>query len=421
MTTAPESPAAGYLPPTLNPFEPGFFDNPYAQYRAVREGDPVHHSPIGAWLLMRYDDVHRVLRDPSLSVEERNVTAAREFPPDIQALWDERGDRERGGRSMLNLDPPDHHRLRRLVAKVFTPRMVEGLRPRVQQLVDEHLDAGMGRDTFDVIADLAFPLPFVVISEMLGVPEGADRLQLREWSGALVKTFDPVLTVDEVRTAFAASDNMFAYLQDVIAWKRANPSDDVLSALIAAEDEGDRLSTEELNEQVALLFIAGHETTVNLIGNGTLALLRNRDQLELLQADPSLDANAVEELLRYDSPVQMSRRITLQDMEIDGRPIEKGVFVMTCLGAANHDPAHFGENADELDLRRPNANEHVSFGGGVHNCLGAHLARLEGQVAIGTLVRRFPAIDLATDTLEWNGRIVLRGLARLPVTLGTST
>ena len=416
MTTSPDVPAAGYLPATINPFEPGFFDDPYAQYRAVREQDPVHHSPMGAWLLMRYDDVHRVLRDPSLSVEEQNAANVRPLDPEIAALMETRG--ERGNRSMLNLDPPDHHRLRRLVSKVFTPRMVEGLRPRVQQLVDDHLDTAIARGTgeMDVIADLAFPLPFVVISEMLGIPEGRDRFQLREWSGAIVKTFDPVLSVDDAKAAFASSDNMFAYLQDAIAWKRENPADDVLSKLIAAEDEGDRLSTDELNEQVALLFIAGHETTVNLIGNGTRALLRNRAQLEILRDDPSLDANAVEELLRYDSPVQMSRRITLREIEIDDKTIDKGVFLMTCLGAANHDPAHFGDDADELDLRRANAIDHVSFGGGFHSCLGAHLARLEGQVAIGTMVRRFPDLDLVSPTAEWNGRIVLRGLARLPVT-----
>jgi cytochrome P450 len=233
----------------------------------------------------------------------------------------------------------------------------------------------------------------------------------------LVRTFDPIITVDEAKVAFEAGDNMYAFLTDVIAWKREHPSDDVLSALIAAEDDGDRLSTEELNEQTALLFIAGHETTVNLVGNGMLALLRNRAQLELLQRDPALDANAVHELLRYDSPVQMSRRITLTDYEIDGIEIERGALVMTCLGAANHDPAHFGDNADALDLRRANANEHVSFGGGVHLCLGAHLARLEGQVAIGTLVRRYPNLELATEQPEWNGRIVLRGLSRLPVAL----
>jgi cytochrome P450 len=417
MTTTPESPSAGYLPPTINPFEPGFFDDPYAQYRAVREQDPVHQSPIGAWLLMRYDDVQRVLRDPSLSVEQQHATVVRPVEPEIQALMERRADRT--SHSMLDLDPPDHHRLRRLVSKVFTPRMIEELRDRVQQLVDEALDDAVARGTgeMDVITQLAFPLPFTVISEMLGIPDGADRMQLRDWSGRLVRTFDPIITVDEAKAAFDASDKMSAYLGQVVAWKRANPADDVLSALIAAEDAGDRLTTDELNAQVALLFIAGHETTVNLIGNGVLALLRNRDQLELLQRDPALDANAVDELLRYDSPVQMSRRITLQDYEIDGKVIEKGTFVMTCLGAANHDPAKFGADADALELRRPNANEHVSFGGGVHMCLGAHLARLEGQVAIGTLVRRFPNLDLVNDEVEWNGRIVLRGVARLPVSI----
>jgi cytochrome P450 len=269
----------------------------------------------------------------------------------------------------------------------------------------------------DLIADLAFPLPFVVISEMLGLPEGRDRAQLREWSGAVVKTFDPIITREETLAAFAAIDNIVAYIDETVAWKRTHPADDLLSALIAAEDEGDRLSAEELNEQVMLLYIAGHETTVNLIGNGTLALLRHRDQLEALQRDPSLDAGMPDELLRYDSPVQMSRRITLAPLEIDGKTIEPGSLVMTCLGSANRDTAKWGANADRLDLRRPNAREHMAFGGGVHSCLGAHLARLEGRVAIGTLVRRFPNLELATDAPEWNGRIVLRGLSRLPLSV----
>jgi cytochrome P450 len=415
--TTSETPAdQSYLPPMLNPFAPGFFEDPYAQYRQVREQDPVHLSPTGIWALFRYADVYRVLRDPTMSVDERKAKPLPfEADAEIQALLDERDD----GRtySMLNLDPPDHHRLRRLVAKVFTPRMIEELRPRVRTLVDQSLDAA-DPVSFDVIAGLAFPLPFVVISEMLGLPEGRDRMQLREWSGALVKTFDPILTRDEQLAAIYAGDNMLEYINEVIAWKREHPSNDLLSALIAAEDEGDRLSEQELVEQVVLLYVAGHETTVNLIGNGTLALLRHRDQLELLQNDESVDATFADELLRYDSPVQMSRRITLQDVEIGGKAIDKGSMIMTCLGSANRDPLKWGRNADQLELRRPDAREHMSFGGGVHSCLGAHLARLEGQVAITTLVRRFPAIELATDQLAYNGRIVLRGLAELPVTLG---
>jgi cytochrome P450 len=414
--TTSEASGTGYLPVMLNPFEPGYFDNPYAQYALVREADPVHLSPIGMVVLFRYEDVHRVLRDPSLSVEERN---ARPLPStmedDLQAMFEER--REGGSHSMLNLDPPDHHRLRRLVSKVFTPRTVEELHPRVQQLVDGHLDdvVARGSGEMDLIADLAFPLPFVVISDMLGIPEGRDRNQLREWSGAIVKTFDPILTREETLAAFDAADNIIAFTNETIEWKRANPGRDLLTALIAAEDEGDRLSTDELVEQVMLLYIAGHETTVNLVGNGTLALLRQREQLELLQRDPSLDANLPDELLRFDGPVQMSRRITLQPYEVGGHVIEPGTFLMTCLGSANRDPAKWGDSADRLDLRRADSNQHVAFGGGFHSCLGAHLARLEARVAIGTLVRRFPNIELATDAPEWNGRIVLRGLTRLPL------
>src|SRR4029077_19927845 len=248
--------------------------------------------PIGVLVLFRYDDVHRVLRDPSLSGEVRHAKAM-EVPmdDDIRELVEER--REGAAHAMLNLDPPDHHRLRRLVSNVFTPRTVEELHPRVQQLVDGHLDtvAQRGTGEMDLIADLASPLPLFVISDMRGIPESRDRNQLREWSGAVVKTFDPILTREEQLAAFDAIDNIIAFVNEAIEWKRANPGDDLLTALIAAEDEGDRLSADELVEQVMLLYIAGHETTVNLIGNGTLALLRHRDQLELLRSDPSLDAN----------------------------------------------------------------------------------------------------------------------------------
>lgn len=414
MTTQAET---GYLPPMLNPFEPGFDDNPYRQYAAVREHDPVHKTPIGGWMFFRHDDVTRVLRNPSLSVEARNATAQSQLAdPEMAAIMEARS--ERGSRAILNIDPPDHHRIRRLVSKVFTPRMIESLRPQVRALVDAHLDAVVERGTgeMDVIADLAFPLPFTVISEMMGIPEGRDRNELREWSGALVKTFDPILTIDDVRAAANAGDNFLAYMTETIAAKRAEPDDKLLSAMISAEEDGDRLSEHELVDNVMLLFIAGHETTVNLIGNGTLALLRNRDQLERLQADPSLDVNAIDELLRYDSPVQMSGRIALEAFEMRGRHIEPGDNLITSLAAANRDPEVFAD-PDRLDLGRANANQHVSFGGGFHHCLGNALARLEGQVAIGTLVRRFPTIALATDEVVWNGRFVLRGLTALPVTI----
>ncbi|HEY7438034.1 MAG TPA: cytochrome P450 [Acidimicrobiia bacterium] len=394
----------------FNPFEPGFFDDPYPQYAALRDQDPVHQSPIGAWLLTRYDDVLKVLRDPSLSVEDRNATPLPMTEHQAELL----GDRSGGGRAILNLDPPDHDRLRRIVSKAFTPKVVEDLRPLAERLVAEALDRVAERGEMDVIADLAFPLPFTVISEMLGMPTER-RVELRAWSHAVVKTLDPIITDEELVAAINAADAMTDYIREVIAWKRREPRDDLLTALLAAEDDGQVLDETELLDQVLLLYIAGHETTVNLIGNGTLALLRNRASFEMLEDDASLDQNAVEELLRYDSPVQFSRRIALEPLAIDGRTIEAGTFIMTGLAAANHDPAHWGPTADELDLRRAGAAQHVSFGSGVHHCLGAALARVEGRAVFGAIARRFPDLELVEEHPPWNGRIVLRGLDRLPV------
>jgi cytochrome P450 len=397
-----------------NPFEPGFAANPYPQYEALRDHDPVHQSPLGIWILFRYDDVRRFLRDHSLSVEDRN---ARPGPMD-ELRRELLGDRvERGNHAMLNRDPPAHTRLRRLVSKVFTPRAVERLRPRIETLVDEALDRAEDQGGFDLIAELAFPLPFVVISEMLGMPE-VDRDQLRGWSGTLVRALEP-MSEPEVMLAIAeAGDNMRELVGGIIDDKRSAPADDLLSALIAAEDQGDVLSDEELLDQVMLLYIAGHETTVNLIGNGTLALLHHRSELARLQDDPGLARRAVDELLRYDSPVQMSRRITLADIEVGGRTIEAGTFVGLMLASANRDRGHWGDDADVVRLDRRDADQHLSFGGGAHHCLGAALARLEGEVAIGGLVRRFPRLDLAGEP-TWNGRINLRGLDRLPLSTGT--
>jgi cytochrome P450 len=396
-----------------NPFEPGFAENPYDQYRALREADPVHCSPFGVWVLTRYDDVLRFLRDPELSVEQRNAV----LTPMQQAARDEFGDladeAEFGSLAMLNRDPPDHTRLRRLVSKAFTPRTIERLRPHIERLVDDALDAAAERGEMELIGELAFPLPFQVISEMLGMPD-TDRDQLREWSGTLVRSLEPIADLALVKQILEAGEAMATFITGVIDDKRRKPADDMLSVLIAAEDEGDVLSDDELLAQVMLIYIAGHETTVNLIGNGTLALLRDRAQLERWRDDPSLDAAAIDELLRYDSPVQMSRRITLQDITLEGRNIPKGSFLGTSLAAANRDPARWGGTAERVDVTRADAREHVSFGGGSHYCLGAALARLEGQVAVGRLIRRFPALEIAGEPV-WNGRINLRGLDRLPL------
>jgi cytochrome P450 len=263
------------------------------------------------------------------------------------------------------------------------------------------------------VGSLAFPLPFAVISTMMGMPD-IDHTRLRDLSGTLVRSLEPVTDPAVMEEIIAADDELASMAREVIAWKRDHLADDLLSRLIQAEDDGDVLNDEELVAQVLLLYIAGHETTVNLIAGGVLALLRHPDQLQALRDDPELAGNAVEEMLRYDSPVQMSRRITLEPYEVGGRKIPAGSFVIASLASANRDEAFWGDDAGTLRIDRPNANRHVSFGAGAHHCLGAALARLEARVAVGRLVQRFP--DLASDgEVECNGRINLRGPARLPV------
>jgi cytochrome P450 len=405
--------------PRFNPFAPGFAEDPYPHYHELLEGNPVQQSPFGPWMLFRYDDCSRFLRDPALSVEDTHVSGAN---PRAELREQVLGDRaQRGMRSMLNVDPPAHTRIRRIVQKVFTPRAVDALAPRVQQLVDEALSAAVGRGSeIELIADLAFPLPFQVISDMLGMPAG-DRDELRGWSHTLTLGLEPTLAVSHLDEIVDASDRINDHVLDAIEWKRAHPADDLLTALIDAEDEGERLTRDELVDQVVLLFVAGHETTVNLIGNGTLALVRNRSQLERWQRDPSLAAGAIEELLRYDAPVQFSRRVTTTAVEVDGHAIDAGTFLFIVLGAANHDPRHFGPDAGALDLTRQGAAGHLAFGSGTHHCLGAALARLEGRIAIGTLVTRFPLLEVTTDEPRWSGRLTLRGLEQLPIALGPAT
>ncbi len=409
-----DDPAAGET--LYNPFEPGFAADPYGQYASIRADGRVHRNPLGLRVLSHYDDCFELLRLAGTSVEDRKAMNL-VIPPLPDDLAERAGQRTR---SILSLDPPDHTRLRRLVSSAFTVRRIERLRERVQHLVAGLLDdldeAGRDGEPVDVIARFAFPLPFVVISELLGMPEG-DRDQLRAWSHEMTNSIEPFSDEPTMRRIVEAADNMFRHIDDAIEWKRHNPADDLLSGMIAAEEDGDRLTHDELRDQVALLYLAGHETTVNLIGNGTLALLRHRDQFDRLVADPSLDANAVDELLRYDSPVQVSRRITTAEVELAGETIAAGEMVLTLLGSSNRDEAKWGPTAADLDLGREGAGAHLSFGSGIHHCLGSALARLEGAEAVPALVRRFPAMEVATDEPAWNGRIVLRGLDSLPVAL----
>jgi cytochrome P450 len=401
-------------PPLFDPFAPGFTDDPYPHYATVREQAPVYQHPLGFWLLTSYEDVSWLLRAPGLSAEDDNVAADSVLRQMREEMYGNGAPRA-SELSMLDRDPPDHTRLRKLVSKAFTPRAIEALRPRVTDLVDGMLDEIAAEGTVDLVSALAFPLPFSVIAEMLGTPP-ADHERIRQLTGTVVRSLEPVADPELVRAIVAADEEMSQIAADMIAWKRANPADDLLTALIHAEDDGDALSDDELVAQTLLLYIAGHETTVNLLAGGTLALLRHPAQLALLHASPALVGNAVEEMLRYDSPVQASRRITLEPVTVGGSTIPAGAFVMASLGSANRDRRFWGADADELRLDRQNARQHLSFGAGHHHCLGASLARLEAAVAFERLVGRFPGLALAGD-VAWNGRINLRGPAHLPVSV----
>ncbi len=401
-------------PPLFDPFAPGFTDDPYPQYATMRLQAPVYQHPFGFWLLTGYEDVSWLLRAPGLSVEDDNV-AADSLLRQLREEFYGDGAPRASALSMLDRDPPDHTRLRKLVSKAFTPRAIQALQPRITELVDGMLDEIAAEGSVDLVDALAFPLPFSVIAEMLGTPP-ADHDRIRQLTGTVVRSLEPVADPELIQAILAADEEMSSIAADMIAWKRANPADDLLTALIQAEDDGDALSDDELVAQTLLLYIAGHETTVNLISGGALALLRHPAQLALLRANPALVGNAVEEMLRYDSPVQASRRITLEPITVGGVTIPAGAFVMASLGSANRDERFWGADADQLQIERDNARQHVSFGAGHHHCLGASLARLEAAIAFEHLVGRFPGMELAGD-VEWNGRINLRGPAHLPVSV----
>ena len=414
-------PAEQAVDPTLDfmsvALTPEFRENPYQFFELLREHEPVHETPFGVYLLTRHADASAIVRDPHLSTNQENSDLYRAFV-ESNARPDDDPMEQMNDVVMLFMDPPDHTRLRSLVSQAFTPKMVERLRARIQEIVAERLDVveARGDRRMDVVTDLAYPLPVVIICELLGVP-AEDQATFQSWSSELAASIDPdpLISAEQRVRIEAAGSAFLEYFADLIERRRRSLRDDLLSALIEAEDDGDRLSEEELLGTALFLLIAGHETTVNLIGNGILALLQHRDQLERLRDDPSLDRHAVEELLRFDSPVQLTQRITLHEYEVGDVTIPKGQALIPLLGAANRDPAEFDE-PDRLDLGRENANRNVAFGGGHHFCLGASLARLEGAVAIGTLVRRFPSIQLA-GAPERRTTFTLRGLEHLPVAM----
>jgi len=394
----------------FDPYLPAFHANPYPFYHRLRTQDPVHHTSMGFWVLTRYDDVVMVLRDPRFG--------RRGFHPMIASAYASPTNPDPLPPSMLFQDPPDHTRLRALVNKAFTPRVIEAMRPHIQDIVDGLLDRVQQKGAMDVIADLAYPLPVTVICEMLGVPV-TDHEVIRQWSADLVRSLDaigPFADADVHERGVQARRALGEYFRVLMSERRRDPRPDLLTGLIAAEDAGDRLTEGELLAMCVLLFVAGHETTVNLIGNGVLALLHHPDQFRRLRDEPALIPAAVEEFLRYDSPVQRTARIPAGDVEIDGHKIPDGTMVVAAIGAANRDPAHFPD-PDRLDIARTE-NRHVAFGFGIHFCLGAPLARLEAQIAIGTLVRRAPKLQLATQAApEWRESLTLRGLKALPIVL----
>lgn len=394
-----------------NPFAPGFRENPYPQYAALRAAGPLHYPSLGIWFISSYRDVRTLLRSPKVSVNTGIATAATSGTERRQF----EGVPVIGKDSMLNVDPPTHTRLRRLVSKAFTPRMLAKMHGGIIDRVDQVLDRADREGGLDLIADLAFPLPFGVIGELLGMPP-TDAATLRELSGRMVQAVDPIPGPAKFQMIVKAAFELEALIKDAIAWKRQRASDDLLSALMNVEDEGEVLSEAELVSQVGLLYIAGHETTVNLIGNGTLALLRDAHQLALLRDRADLDLNAVEELLRFDPPVQMTRRVTTDEIQLGDLTLPGGSYVILGIAAANRDEEKWGPTADQIDFFREDVRDHLSFGSGHHQCLGMHLGKLEGQMAIGRLIRRFPHIEMSGEP-TYSKRINLRGLQSLPLSV----
>jgi cytochrome P450 len=396
--------------PLFNPLSPDFIRDPYPHYERLRTTDPMHLTPFGAYVASRHAEVSLVMRDKRFGKDYIERTKRRYGPqimeePVFRSMshW------------MLQQDPPDHTRLRGLVVKAFTARRVEDMRPRIQEIVDQTLDRIASQGHMDLIEDFAFRLPVTIICDMLGIPE-EHREAFYTSSRDGGRLLDPVpLTKAEIEQANAGNLMAQMYFQQLFELRRKNPGDDLTTQLVQAEEDGSKLSNEELTANIILLFGAGHETTVNLIGNGLLALHRNPDQLALLKANPDLISNAIEEFLRYDSSVQLTGRVALEDIDdLGGKKIPKGESVLCLLGSANRDPAVYPDRPERLDITRPKIRP-LSFGGGIHLCLGAQLARIEAEVAISTLLRRLPDLKLDNaETPEWRPTFVLRGLKNLP-------
>jgi len=396
----------------FHPFLPEHRRDPHATWRRLREEAPVYRSrALGTWIVTRYDDVQRVLRDPNFTTDRNNTvvmkvaTRMARRDPDLTTMIT---------RSLLTIDGPEHRRLRGLVSKAFTPRRIEALRPRLSGIVDELLDRVEAVGEMELIRDLAHPLPVIAISELLGVPE-SDRKRFLGWSGKLVELLDPLQASGGSAGLSSATHEIFDYFRELLALRRAEPGEDLLSAMIAAEENGESLSEPDLLALSVLLLVAGHETTSNLIGDSVLALLAHPGERKRLSDDPGIIGSAVDEFLRFESPIQLTDRAALEDCEIGGRRIRRGQLVVAALAAANRDPKIFPD-PDRLDLGRRD-NHHLAFSLGSHYCLGSQLAKLEAELAIGGLLRRFPDFSGDSEPPAWRRSMIIRGPESVPLLL----
>ena len=404
--------------PVFDPFDPEWATNPFPLYADLRQRAPVHRNALGFWVFARHADCLALLRDRRTSADDAYIDPERlsaEFrfgsgadDPEVTAMRDMR--------PFLFRDPPDHTRLRGLVSKAFTPKVVESLRARTQQIVDELLDTAFEADRVDLLESFAYPLPVRIICDMLGVPV-ADQEGFKSWSTSLARGLDPdfLLTGEAIKDRDDAVMQFAQYFFELLAERRRSPGDDLLSRLVEVEDDGGVLSEGELLSTCILLLVAGHETTVNLISGGTLALLRHPDQLERFRTDPAVNRSGVEEMLRYVSPVQLTGRAMIEDIEIAGVTLRAGDFVMVLIASGNHDADQFPD-PERFDVGRT-PNNHLGFGFGIHHCLGAPLARMETQVALTSLVRRAPDLAVTVDEPTYKTNVVLRGMESLPVAM----
>lgn len=397
----------------FNPLEEGFVDWPYEQYAALRREDPIHYSDLlMGWVLTRYEDVSRVLREADISSDIENANPT----PMVLAERKRRDDSPLGGRTLVLLDDPDHRRLRNLLAAPFRFREIEKLREQIAKRVNGTLDKISQQGpttTFDLVADFSYPLPVEIFCEMLGIPD-EDHPQFRYWTNCVARSLDPLITADERDECEAGIESMYRYLEAQAEEKRSNPTDDLMSSLVLAEEDGVRLTHEELMAQLLTLYVAGHEPTAGLVGNGMLAMLQSGEQWRLLTSQPDLLKHAVNELLRFDGPNQFVRRIALADLDFEHGRINKGDVIYASPASANRDEDQWGPTAANLDITRADSANHLQFGAGIHTCLGVHLAKLQAEIFIGALIERCPVLELAGEH-KFSTRMVIRGLASLPV------